>query len=494
MNTVMFDLQAAMMAVSASGGNSSLTEIPEEGNAFSDVLAAQKELVAEGAVNQAANADTANNGGGDAEMPEEEINQEFSEVLSAIENLDEGIRKAMLKLLQTVLKAFRGAEDDKERATDLFAIFSDGSAGMAEDEEDMLLGCELLSQTGMMIEMGLTEGKEADEIIAELEDVIVEILGKDADETTAAEIMASMLNIPVEQFTDADAEIKNEAIKGIAEILTAPKETISEINPEDIPRMEQLYADIKDMNVKMNSEFSSMLRLSFTSVKINNASEQVAAIGNEADAEAVPETEAVAAETNPEEKIVSENVIDEVVPEAVTADFQQPTANDVSAVTEKPVITEQTADSIRTQVTEVITEKLMSFEGDNGTEELTMILKPENLGEVAVKLIKENGAVTVLLSAQFDEVGKTLADRAALLGNSLQNQNYNVKDIQIVAAGNAAEQMGLDFTNQGFGFSRESSREQNSSYRAVSGIGEIEETEAVEETAKLKEAKLWTTA
>ncbi len=494
MNTVMFDLQAAMMAVSASGGNSSLTEIPEEGNAFSDVLAAQKELVAEGAVNQAANADTANNGGVDAEMPEDEINQEFSEVLSAIENLDEGIRKAMLKLLQTVLKAFRGAEDDKERATDLFAIFSDGSAGMAEDEEDMLLGCELLSQTGMMIEMELTEGKEADEIIAELEDVIVEILGKDADETTAAEIMASMLNIPVEQFNDADAEIKNEAIKGIAEILTAPKETISEINPEDIPRMEQLYADIKDMNVKMNSEFSSMLRLSFTSVKINNASEQVAAIGNEADAEAAPETEAVKAEAIPEEKIVSENVIDEVVPEAVTADFQQPIANNVSAVTEKLVITEPTADSIRTQVTEVITEKLMSFEGDNGTEELTMILKPENLGEVAVKLIKENGAVTVLLSAQFDEVGKTLADRAALLGNSLQNQNYNVKDIQIVAAGNAAEQMGLDFTNQGFGFSRESSREQNSSYRAVSGIGEIEETEAFEETAKLKEAKLWTTA
>ncbi len=488
MNTVMFDLQAAMMAVSASGGNSSLTEIPEDGNAFSDVLAAQKELVAEGAVvNQAAE-----NGEIETDMPEGEVNQEFSEVLNAIENLDEGVKKALMKLLQTVLKAFRGADDDKERATDLFAIFSDGSAGMAEDEEDMLLGCELLSQTGLMIEAELTEGKEADEIIAELEDVIVEILGKDADETTAAEIMASMLNIPVEQFNDADAEIKNEAVKGIAVILTAPKEAISEINPEDIPRMEQLYADIKDMNVKMNSEFSSMLRLSFTSVKINNASEQIAAIGNEAPTETAPETEAV--ETIPDEKAVTETIIEDIIPEAVTADVQQPIANDVSAVTEKLVITEPTADSIRTQVTEVITEKLMSFEGDNGTEELTMILKPENLGEVAVKLIKENGAVTVLLSAQFDEVGKTLADRAALLGNSLQNQNYNVKDIQIVAAGNAAEQMGLDFTNQGFGFSRESSREQNSSYRAVSGIGEIEETEAVEETAKLKEAKLWTTA
>ncbi|MBQ8786237.1 MAG: flagellar hook-length control protein FliK [Oscillospiraceae bacterium] len=485
MNTVMFDLQAAVMAASASSGNSSLTEIPEDGNSFSDVLAAQKELVTEGAVvNQAAE-----NGEIDAEMTEGEMNKEFSEVLNAIENLDEGVKKALMKLLETVLKAFRGADDDKERATDLFAIFSDGSAGVAEDEEeDMLLSCELLSQTGLMIEAELSDGKEADEIIAELEDVIVEILGKDADETTAAEIMASMLNIPVEQLTDADEDIKTEAIKGAAEILTAPKAAVFEVNPEDIPKMEQLYADIKDMSVKMNSEIPEMFRLSFTSVKINNASEQVAAIGNE-------NTVEVVSEKTVSEKIVSEDTIsDKIVPEAVTANVQQPVITAENTIAEKLVITETTAESIQVQVTEVITEKLMSFEGDNGTEELTMILKPENLGEVAVKIVKENGAVTVLLSAQYEEVGKAMADRAALLGSSLQNQNYNVKDIQIVAASNAAEQMGLDFTNQGFGFSRESSREQNSSYRAVSGIGEIEETDIVEETAKLKEAKLWTTA
>lgn len=470
MNTVMFDLQAAVMAVSASGGNNALTEIPEDGGSFSEVLAAQKELVTEGAVNQAAE-----NGEVDTDIPEEAVNQEFSEVLNAIENLDEGVKKALMQLLQTVLKAFRGADDDKERATDLFAIFSDGSSGIADEEidEDMLLGCELLSQTGLMIEAELSDGKDADEIIAELEDVIVEILGKDADETTAAEIMASMLNIPVEQLDVSDKDTKIEAIKEAVEVLTAPKQAVSEIKPEEVPKMEQLYADIKEIDVKMNNEFSEMLRVNFTAVKINNAEEQVAAIGSDYTDEVIPEA---------------------IIPEA--ADVQQQIITPENTVSEAPVISGSTAESIQVQVTEVVTEKLMSFEGDNGTEELTMILKPESLGEIAVKIVKENGAVTVLLSAQYEEVGKVMADRAALLGSSLQNQNYNVKDIQIVAAGNAAEQMGLDFTNQGFGFmqNRSNNQESNSRYNGIEAVDGIEETEAVTGTSKLKEAKLWTTA
>ena len=96
MNTVLFDLQAAVMAASASSGNSNaLTEIPEDGSSFSDVLAAQKELVTEGAVNQAAE-----NGEVDAAMPEDEAEQDFSAVLKAIENADENMKKALLKLLR----------------------------------------------------------------------------------------------------------------------------------------------------------------------------------------------------------------------------------------------------------------------------------------------------------------------------------------------------------------------------------------------------------
>lgn len=445
MNTVLFDLQAAVMAASVSSGSSSLTEIPKDGSSFSDVLAAQKELVTESAVNQAAD-----NGEVDTVMPDKEANQEFSVVMEAIQNADENVKKTLMKLLQTMLKAFRGADDDKERATDLFALFSDGSSGMAEDEDDILLSCELLNQTGMMIEAELSSGKDADEIIAELNNTVKEIFGDDA---ITAEIMASLLNGPVE-YAD------NESLMSAADLLKASKQAVSEINPEDISKMEQLFADLKDMSYSKRDAVPESLRFNFTSVRINNASEQVAAIGNE--------------EVNPE-------LMTDVQPEFIA---------------DKSVLTETTAQSVQVQVTEVVTERLMNMNDDNGVEELTMILKPESLGEVAVKLIKENGAVTVLISAQYEEVGKAMTDRAAALTSSLQNQNYNVKEVLVVAAGNAAEQMGLDFTNQGFNFAQNRGGNQNGNenYRGIDKIDGIEETEAVTGTAKLKEAKLWTTA
>lgn len=442
MNTVLFDLQAAVMAASVSSGNSSLTEIPEDGSSFSDVLAAQKELATDSAVNQAAEHSEV-----DAAM-KDDAEEDYSAVLEVIEKADENMRKAMLKLLQTVLKAFRGSDDDKERATDLFALFSDGGSA---NEDDMLLGCEMLNQTGLMIEAELTNGKSADEIIAELEDSIVKILGEDADETTAAELMASLL--------DTSGQADGNGLMSAAELLKAAKQTVCEMNPEDAERMEQLFADIKGISYSKTEDVPDIFRLNFTSVKINNASDQLAEIEND--------------EINPE-------LMTDVKPEIIA---------------DKSGITETTAESIQVQVTEVITEKLTNMKLD-GVEELTMILKPENLGEVAVKLIRENGAVTVLLTAQYDEVGKAMADRAAALTSSLQNQNYNVKEVLVVAAGNAAEQMGLDFTNQGFSFAqnRNGSQSNDGNYRRIEGIDGIEETEAVTGTAKLKEAKLWTTA
>lgn len=130
-----------------------------------------------------------------------------------------------------------------------------------------------------------------------------------------------------------------------------------------------------------------------------------------------------------------------------------------------------------------------------------MVLKPENLGQVAIKLVKENGAVSVLLSAQYEEVGKLMAERAAHLGSSLQNKDVQVKDINVVDPSNAAEQMGLDFTNQGFSFMRNfggsfSDSDGRGSYRA-DGIDGIEETDMVDMTENIeiiREARLWTTA
>ncbi|MDE7288117.1 MAG: flagellar hook-length control protein FliK, partial [Oscillospiraceae bacterium] len=153
---------------------------------------------------------------------------------------------------------------------------------------------------------------------------------------------------------------------------------------------------------------------------------------------------------------------------------------------------------VERQVTEKISEKLFDMKEDNGTEELIMVLKPENLGQVAVKLVKENGAISVLLSAQYDEVGKLMAERAAHLGSSLQSRDVQVKDINIVDPSNAAEQMGLDFTNQGFSFMRNfggsfSDSDGRGSYRAdsIDGVDEIDGADMTENIEIIKEAGLW---
>lgn len=467
-NTVMFDLQAAVMAAACStGGNGGLTGIPEDGSSFSEVLAAQA------AGGTAAEGTAVNTEAVDGEVLAEETNPVIAEILSIIENADEGVKKALQKLLETMLNAFKGSEDGGEKKTDLFAIFSDSSAGLLEDEEDyLLIGAEILNQIGIAVESDVNAEKDADKILSDIEKLVNKIFGEeDTDENTAAEVLAAMLNVPAEEIAFAEDEVKCEAVENAAEVLTAPKQAIAENEPERLPEMEQLFSDVKAavVSVKQHKEIPDAFRMNFNAVKINNAAEQIKAISGE--------------EVNPE--IAALNMR----PEAVIPQ------NEIS---EAPVLDAPMADSVELQIREVVTERLMNIEGDNGSEELTMILKPENLGEVAVKLIKEEGAVTVLLSAQYDEVGKLMTDRAAALGESLQNQNYTVKEILVVAPNNAAEQMGLDFTNQGFGFMHNSNGsgqgENNGGYHGIDGIDEIEATETDTGTVRLKEAKLWTTA
>ena len=246
-------------------------------------------------------------------------------------------------------------------------------------------------------------------------------------------------------------------------------------NPEDVPKMEQLYseltASVKSGKPEAEQSYGvhETFNVSFAAVKINNASDQLKSINGEEAAAAAVDAAAVR------------------FGESVTA---AETSGEVHA---DPVDVEE-------QITETISERLFEMKEDNGTEELIMVLKPENLGQVAIKLVKENGAVSVLLSAQYDEVGKLMAERAANLGSSLQSKDVQVKDINVVDPSNAAEQMGLSFTNQGFSFARNfgggfSDSDDSGSYRAdgIDGIEEIDGADVTENIEIIREAGSWQT-
>lgn len=451
-NTVMFDLQAAMTA-SVNRSKDGISGISEDGTSFSEVLAAQTS----GEITESA--DTAVTDKTKETTPE----NAFSEIAEQIENVDGELKKAIKLLLETVFKAMNGADDGKVRKTDLFLLFSDDSAVLDEENEDLLLmGAEMLNQIGLALIK--TDENNADEVLVKLDKLLSGILGEDeTDENAMAEALAAIMNIP------ADGSGSSDAIKNVAELLTAPRQAIAEINPEMLPKMDQLYADIKDAEYVRKEGVSETFNLSFAALKINNAAEQLRSI---------EETDSA--------------------PELAVIDMQPAIAAENGIASATSAADSAAADSVETQIVSFTAEKLADMGGQDGTEELTMILKPENLGEVAIKLVRENGTVSVLLSAQNEEVGKLMADRAASLGNNLRNQNYDVRDVQVVEPSDAAEHMGLNFTNQGFGFMHNPQNGTNSSdgvFRRIDGINEIDgATTESNDDPKLKEARLWTTA
>lgn len=527
-NTVMLGLQAAVAAsaVDASGG---MAAVPEGGESFSAVLAAQAgQGVQENAAVQDSTAVQDNTAVQDSQAEESAAAEETAAVgklslkkededgpssalgviLDILESTeDDGTLKGMKILAKAVLKAMMGESSTKKKKTDLFAFMGEGYDVFADDYNLFLTGTEMLSQIGIALKADLMSAEEKtesgslffidteaeedfispmDEIISKLDKIVKKLYSSDddeTDETAAAEMLAAMLGIPAD--TDLDyvlTPVKEQAIESAAEVLTSAKEIVAAESPEDVPKMEQLYSEIT-ASVKSDKPEAEQAQqsygvheafnVSFAAVKINNAADQLKTINGE-------ETEAAAVVLNPTTVQIGSSISETEISEEVHTD---------------PV-------EIESQIMEKISERLFEMKEDNGTEELIMVLKPENLGQVAIKLVKENGAVSVLLSAQYDEVGKLMAERAAHLGSSLQSRDVQVKDINIVDPSNAAEQMGLDFTNQGFSFMRNfggsfsDSDGRGGPYRTdgIEGIEETDSGDITENIEIIREARLWTSA
>lgn len=532
-NTVMLGLQAAV-AAAAADASAGMTSVPEGGESFSAVLAAQtgqnvqtgseQEVGENIPVQDVQNVQTADGSlaaegtGSVGEMLFKAEDEDGSKsALDVILNIldsteDDGALKGMKILAKAVLNAVMGESGGtRKKKTDLFSFMGEGYDVFADDYGLFLTGTELLSQIGIALKNDLmtAENNESenvlmpvidpdaeeeiispvDEIISKLDKIVKKLYSADdeADENTAAEVLAAMLGIPAE--TDLDyvlTPVKEQAVESAAEVLTSAKEIVAEESPEDVPKMERLYSELT-ASVKSDKKpeadqarqsygVHEAFKISFAAVKINNAAEQLKAINGELP---IGNETAAAAALDPMTVQIGGSV-----PEAAETSVSVPA---------DPV-------EIESQVTEKISERLFDMKEDNGTEELIMVLKPENLGQVAVKLVKENGAVSVLLSAQYDEVGKLMAERAANLGSSLQSRDIQVKDINVVDPSNAAEQMGLDFTNQGFSFMRNfgggfSERDGRGSYRAdgADGIGEIDGEDMTENIEIIREERSWTT-
>lgn len=166
-----------------------------------------------------------------------------------------------------------------------------------------------------------------------------------------------------------------------------------------------------------------------------------------------------------------------------TKTVQQTSMNDTPVkVTDVPV---------ETQISQNIANQLSAKVTDSGTQELTMKLTPEDLGEVSIKLVKTGGAITVSIVAQNEATQKLLQERLPMLVSSLQATNSEVKDVQIVAP----NQNATGFMNS-FNLSDSNSQSQYNARQTqnftASALTPTEEIEEIKEYHG--EAKLWQTA
>ena len=147
---------------------------------------------------------------------------------------------------------------------------------------------------------------------------------------------------------------------------------------------------------------------------------------------------------------------------------------------------------VQRQITQEVINQIESGITDE-TKEITLMLKPKELGEISIKLAKVGEEITVSIMAQNSTTQKLISERLPTLVSSLQEINSQVKDVMIV---NPNENTN-SFLGQ-FNLSQSDSREQYQQRQNFS-TSNYDNKQVVEEPAQtskvlIREGQLWQTA
>lgn len=434
---------------------------------FGDVLG--QAVNAMKGINNAVEADT------DTDVNDKKTFAELAESLSErIEETDGDVINAAVKLIQAVGKAVEalmgksGVADDENDAMSVFELF-----GGSDDENKLDDVIGIFDSISELLKTGSEDADmSTDDVVSELMDILKS--DNDDDENTLADAVMSVLcTISGTEFSvDGDLTVADNAAEKLSGII----DTLSADVPADLKI--QLVSDVlsgksDDIQVKFadfitkQDQFANSMQQT-TAIRINNVSEQIKDIrpsGND---------------DLPEENVLLDRA-------------------DVQADIQPTQVYKELSEIVSRQVSQQIIEKLSDNSISDAVKELTVVLKPEGLGEVAVKLVTDGNTVSVVLSASNAEIGRAMSENASALTASLAKQNVEISSVNVVNPSEASSYMGLDFTNQGFNRKGdESDRGSENGGRNSSGgidkVGDISSADDVRALKLLKEAKLWLTA
>lgn len=419
----------------------------------------------------------------DSETVEAEEELSFGELAQELSSkIDEAgpeVIEAAVKLVQSVGKAvenlfggelFSSDEDDETMSiTDIFGALLELVPEKEQGSETDILSA-LFGSVSDVINAGISEEMDTPDIV----DHLLEALKpKDEDETSLADAVMMLLcslsgvNYSADDFDSA--LITNDAVSklgNIADILsdsTDPENTVQNLSEllKGAETEDGTVELISYLHKQTGISFSDSIMKAANSLKVNDAAAQL----TEIDPDAV-------------------NAM--LMPEAVTEN-----------VTETEVFKEL-GEFVNAQLTERIVSEVVSKPVFD-VKELTVVLRPESLGEVAVKIAAdENGVLSIVMAASNAEVGKAITENAAALSESLARQNIRVEEVNVVNPSEASSYMGLDFTNQSFNRKNDDGNSSGSNGRgrgSVDAIGsDVDSADAARAQKLLKEAKLWATA
>lgn len=439
-----------------------------------------------------------------------EENNTFSKLVSElaqdVSNADKSVIDSAVKMMLSVgnaaEKLMYGTSDsssqNNDENTDVINILSnmikfvtsqDGEDFVSDEETGLAL---TLGDISALLETGLSEGKSADEIADEMKKLAE---GDDTDLSALANAVVSMMDMmPVSANEEILDEIPFEAAAktaSVTEVLssdTAPTqkaETIVSILENktgfnDLSSFESFRSALKlalysDNSADTADTSFAALHKAAAFARINDVSAQIRVIAG--------------SDENSAEQAAA-NVV-------LTA--QNPVQTNIFADIEIPTDTVEVYKQLADFAVQQITQSVSETTQNGAVQELVVVLKPENLGEVAVKVTADtSGAVSIVLAASNEEVGRALAANSAALTESFAKQNVDVQNVNVVAPSEAASYMGLDFSNQSFNRRNdETSQSENASTNRISGIAKADDEAESGVTAArklLKEAKLWLTA
>lgn len=439
-----------------------------------------------------------------------EDNNTFSKLVSElaqdVSNADKSVIDAAVKMMLSVGNAAEkfmygtsdsSSQNDDEN-TDVINILSnmikfvtsqDGEDFVSDEETGLAL---TLGDISAVLETGLSEGKSADEIADELKKLAE---SDDTDLSALANAVVSMMGMmPAGTNEEILDEIPFEAAAkaaSVTEVLSS--DTAPTQKAETIVSILENKTEFNDLS--SFESFQSALKLAlYSDNSANSADTSFAALHKTATFARINDVSAQIRVITGSDENSAEQAAANVV---LTA--QNPVQTNILADIEIPTDTvevyKQLADFAVRQITQSVSETTQN----GAVRELVVVLKPENLGEVAVKVTSDtSGAVSVVLAASNEEVGKALAANSAALTESFAKQNVDVRNVNVVAPSEAASYMGLDFSNQSFNRQNGgASQSESTSTNRISGIAKADDEAESGVTAArklLKEAKLWLTA